>query len=153
MIRKEFGEESISLTPKVTERVKWDKWRKNQEHASNFIWHQGDCSQRNRLCWLNNQHNTVTFYGNCVKMYKDFDPKFGDKSTGCCITTTRLLTFSFLNREFVTKKNMTVVPRPLYYFLFSGLKIKPPFWNNYGDRGWIAGGAEHIHRRRIPGCI
>jgi hypothetical protein len=33
-------------------------------------------------------HTTVTFYCNCLKMYKDFTPNFGDKRTGCFITTT-----------------------------------------------------------------
>jgi hypothetical protein len=30
---------------------------------------------------------------------------------------------------------------------------KPPFWHNLGDRGRIAGGAEHPHRTWLPGCI
>jgi hypothetical protein len=32
-------------------------------------------------------HTTVTFYGDCWKMGKDFALKFGDERTVCCITT------------------------------------------------------------------
>jgi hypothetical protein len=41
------------------------------------------------------QHTNVTFYGNCVKMCEDFAPNFGNKRTGCCITTTHRLTLPF----------------------------------------------------------
>jgi hypothetical protein len=34
-------------------------------------------------------------YGDCVKMCEDIAPNFGDKRTGCCITTTHHLTFPF----------------------------------------------------------
>jgi hypothetical protein len=34
-------------------------------------------------------HTTVTLKGDCVKMGEDFAANFGDKRTGCCITTTR----------------------------------------------------------------
>jgi hypothetical protein len=33
-------------------------------------------------------HTTSTFYIDWVKMCEEFAPKFGDKRTGCCITTT-----------------------------------------------------------------
>jgi hypothetical protein len=29
----------------------------------------------------------------------------------------------------------------------------PPFWNNWGDRGRIAGGTEHPHRTPLVACI
>jgi hypothetical protein len=57
-------------------------------------------------------HTIVTFYGDCMKMYKGFAPNFGDQGTGCCITTTHLLTLPFSPRNFFTKNNMTVVPHP-----------------------------------------
>jgi hypothetical protein len=44
------------------------------------------------------------------------------------------------------KNNIIVVPHAPYFSLFLRLKIKlkdPPFWQNSGDRGTIAGGAEH----------
>jgi hypothetical protein len=40
-------------------------------------------------------HTTVKLYGDCVKMCEEFTPKFRDKRTGCCITTTHLLTLLF----------------------------------------------------------
>jgi hypothetical protein len=40
-------------------------------------------------------HTIVTFYSNYVKAGKDFDPNFGDKRTGCCITTTYRLRLPF----------------------------------------------------------
>jgi hypothetical protein len=35
-------------------------------------------------------HTTVMFYGHCVKIWEDFAPNFGDKTTGCCITMHHL---------------------------------------------------------------
>jgi hypothetical protein len=35
------------------------------------------------------------FYGNCVKMCKNFALNFGNKRTGCCIMTTHCLTLPF----------------------------------------------------------
>jgi hypothetical protein len=34
---------------------------------------------------------TVTFYGNCMEMWEDFALNFGDKRTGCYITTMHIL--------------------------------------------------------------
>jgi hypothetical protein len=79
---------------------------------------------------------------------------FGDKRTGCCITTTHTLT-TFFTREFLNVNNMTVVPHPPI-FSFPRLKIK------LKDRHFdtieviepeFAGGAEHPHRTRLSGCI
>jgi hypothetical protein len=56
-------------------------------------------------------------------MCEDFAPNFGDKRTGCYITTTYSHT-SFFTREFLSKNNMTAVPHPPYFSLFSRLKIK-----------------------------
>jgi hypothetical protein len=51
-------------------------------------------------------HTTVMFYSNCVKMWEDFALNFGNKRTGCCITTTHLLTLLF-------SPNITAIPHPL----------------------------------------
>jgi hypothetical protein len=53
---------------------------------------------------------------NCVKMYKDFAPNFGDKRTGGCIAKTRCLTLLFSPGIFFffAKNSMTVVPQPLF---------------------------------------
>jgi hypothetical protein len=37
----------------------------------------------------------VTFYSNYMKMYEHFALNFGDKRTGCCVTTTHCLTLPF----------------------------------------------------------
>jgi hypothetical protein len=40
-------------------------------------------------------HTTVTFYGDCMKMWEDFAPNFDGKRTGYYITTTYPLTRRF----------------------------------------------------------
>jgi hypothetical protein len=45
------------------------------------------------LSWQAKQsipHIIMTFYSNCVKMCEHFAQNFGNKRTGCCITTHRL---------------------------------------------------------------
>jgi hypothetical protein len=69
-------------------------------------------------------HTTVMIYGDCVKMYENFTPNFGNKRTGCCITTMHHLIFHFSSEIFLTKNNMTVVPHPPYFSLIPQLKIK-----------------------------
>jgi hypothetical protein len=79
----------------------------------------------------------VTLYSGGVKMCEDFGPKFGDKRTGCCITTTHNLTLPFPPGILFTKNNMTVVSihstsliGPLRLFAVSPNKDKiqmPPF--------------------------
>jgi hypothetical protein len=66
----------------------------------------------------------VTFYGHYVKMCEDFVLNFGDKRTGCYITTTHCLTLPFSpGNFFFTKNDMTVVPtHPT--LLFPRLEIK-----------------------------
>jgi hypothetical protein len=55
-------------------------------------------------------HTALTFCGYCKKICEDFSPNFGDKRTGCCITTTHSLTRPFSAGNFFTKNNMAVVP-------------------------------------------
>jgi hypothetical protein len=68
-------------------------------------------------------HSTVTFNGDCVKMYEDFNPNFGNEGTGCCITTTHHLTL-FLPGNFFTRNNMTIVPHSHFFSPFPQLKIQ-----------------------------
>jgi hypothetical protein len=52
----------------------------------------------NNLSWQAKQsipHATVMFYSNCVKIFEDFALNFGDKRTGCCISTMHHLTLIF----------------------------------------------------------
>jgi hypothetical protein len=99
------------------------------------------------LSWqvkLSIPHTTLTFYGDCVKMCEEFTPKFGDKRTGCCITTTYRLILPFSPGKFSPEKNMTSSPLILLAWLgpcdFSVSTIedtteRQPFWHNWGNRG------------------
>jgi hypothetical protein len=97
-------------------------------------------------------HIIVMFHSYCVQMCKDLN--FGDKRTGCCITTTHRITPPF------HQKYLTVVPHtffspdlaPCDFSLFPQLKI-PPFWHKWGDWGRTANSAEHTPRTWCPGCI
>jgi hypothetical protein len=97
IIRQEFGEESVTCTRKVrtyqTEKSDTGEGQ-SQEHAHNFLCHRPD-RPNNSI-----PHNTVTFYGDCVKKCEDFAPKFGDKKTGSCIATMRVSNFLFYRRIF-----------------------------------------------------
>jgi hypothetical protein len=68
-------------------------------------------------------HTAVTFYG-LRENVRDFAPNFGDKITGCTITTTHCLTRPSSPGNFFTKHNMTVVSQPPYSSLFPRSKIK-----------------------------
>jgi hypothetical protein len=59
-------------------------------------------------------NSAYNFYGDCVKTCEDSAPNFGDKTTGCCITTTHRLTLSFFTREFLTK-GLSSPPTQLFY--------------------------------------
>jgi hypothetical protein len=64
------------------------------------------------------------FYGGCVKMCENFTLNFGNKSTGCCITTTLCLTLPFPTGIFFTENNMAVVPPPTLLFSVSPIEVK-----------------------------
>jgi hypothetical protein len=87
------------------------------------------------LSWQANQsilHTTVTFYGDCAKIFEDFALNFGGKRTDCCIMTMQSHISSYTT-EFVTKSNMTVILKPSQlpdlapcdFSLFPQLKIPP----------------------------
>jgi hypothetical protein len=68
----------------------------SQEHAHIFFFKSRRLFTENSP-WQAKQllpHTTVKFYGDCVKMCKDFAANFADKRTGCCITTTHRLTLA-----------------------------------------------------------
>jgi hypothetical protein len=56
-------------------------------------------------------------------MCEDFAMNFGDKITGCCVTTVRHPTLPFSPQIFLIK-NMTVVPYPPYFSLFPRLNMQ-----------------------------
>jgi hypothetical protein len=64
-------------------------------------------------------HTTLTLFDDCVEMCEDFASDFGDKRTGCCVTTTTLFT-----RELLTKKHHDCRSPPTLLFSVSRLKIK-----------------------------
>jgi hypothetical protein len=61
-------------------------------------------------------------YGDCVELCEYFTPNFGDKNTGCCMTTTHL--FTLFNQGIFTKNNMNVITYSPYFPLFPQLNIK-----------------------------
>jgi hypothetical protein len=63
----------------------------------------------------------VTFYVDCMEMCEDFTPKFGDKVTGCCITTHHL-TLPFSQRNFDQNEH-DCCPHPPYFSV--SLMIEP----------------------------
>jgi hypothetical protein len=92
-------------------------------------------------------------------VHEDLPLNSGDKRTGHCIMTMYHLTLPFLPGEFSTK-NRSVIPHPHYstdldhcdFYLYPWLKI-PPFWQNWGDGGRIAGSDECSQRTWLPRCI
>jgi hypothetical protein len=50
--------------------------------------------------------------GQLHKNVQRLDPNFGEKRTGCCITTTHHT--SFFSREFLTKSKVTAIFHPPY---------------------------------------
>jgi hypothetical protein len=67
----------------------------SQEHA-HFFYNKGIVDKEFILVGKTAlPHTLLTFYGDCVKMYKYFIPNLGDKRTGCCITTTHRFTLPF----------------------------------------------------------
>jgi hypothetical protein len=104
VIRKAFGEESMSSTRALDWHARFRAHRKgreegaeqNQEHIYHFLQHQRDCSQRIRPGRPKSiPYTTVMFYGYYMKMYEEFAQKFGDKKTGSCIAKTHRLSHSF----------------------------------------------------------
>jgi hypothetical protein len=69
----------------------------------------------------------MTFYGDCMKMCEDFA---GGKLTSCCIAATYHLTLPF--SEFLTKNNMTVLPRPPSFFPRLKMKLKDCHFDTIG---------------------
>jgi hypothetical protein len=138
-----------------TEKARWVK-SKVKSMLFHSVWHQSDCSKRFRPGKPKQSipRATVTFYGDSVKMCSDFAPNFGDKRTGCCITTTRRLTLLFLS-EYLTKNNMTAVrTHPTILCFPNEDKIeRPSFWHNWGNRGTMseAQGTVHMHGMWLRG--
>jgi hypothetical protein len=100
VIKQAFEEESINSIRKVqTHRDKKGEIieEKKSRACSSFsltskrLFTKNSSRQARQLISL----VTATSYGDCFKMCEDFNQNFGDKTTGCCITTTHCLTLSF----------------------------------------------------------
>jgi hypothetical protein len=57
-------------------------------------------------------------------MCEDFAANFGDKRTGCCITTTHRLTHSSLLGEMFYQKQQDSRPLPTLLFFVSAIEVK-----------------------------
>jgi hypothetical protein len=99
--KKQWALHKKSKLNEVRERR--DKWKVKPRALSSFSMTSRGWLFRNNSSWQAKQstlHTAVTFYGDCLKMLEDFAPNFGDKRTGCCITTTHCLTLPFPPRNF-----------------------------------------------------
>jgi hypothetical protein len=90
---------AIHRKSKLTET---EKGETGEEHAHNFLWNQGDCSQKSILAG-----QTVNFAYYCDVLQQQHENMlrlhFGDRSTGCCIMTTHHLTLSLSPGNFCQK--------------------------------------------------
>jgi hypothetical protein len=93
----------------------------SQEHANNFLSHHWGLFTKSSS-WQAEQsipHTIVTFYGDCVKMYEDFIPIFGDKRTGCCISTMYRLTLPLSPWNFLPKSTWLSSPTHPTFLCFT----------------------------------
>jgi hypothetical protein len=97
------------------------------------------------------------YYGDVLRRLREnvwrLRPELWRKRTFCFITKCVISHF-FFERAFLTKNNMNIMSHILL-FSVSSIEAKaegPPFWQNWDDRGGIAGG-EHPHWTRLPGYI
>jgi hypothetical protein len=121
-------EENISHARRVQnqwDRERRDKWRAKSRAFSLFSLTSRGLSTKNSS-WKAKQlilHTTVTFYGDCMKMFKDFASTFGDRSTGCSITTTHCLTLPFSpGILFLPKTTWLSSPNHLTFLCFSNVR-------------------------------
>jgi hypothetical protein len=61
-------------------------------------------------------HTTLTFYGDCIKILKDFAPNFGDEGMGCASRQSN--NSHVLNQGMFDKKKHTVFPTTLLFSVF-----------------------------------
>jgi hypothetical protein len=154
------------------DRKRQDRWRAESRVCSSFSSTSRGLFTKNSS-WQAKQwilHATVTFYGDCVKMCKEFALNFGDKRIGCCIMATHRLTLPFSPGNYWPKTPWLSSPThpthltwPPATFLFPPTEDKTErllFWHNWDDRGRIAGGANtltehdfrmHLKNRRSAG--
>jgi hypothetical protein len=127
-----------------------------KEHAHNFLWHKGDCSQR--ICSVGPKSQfLIPLWRLMASACKCAKTSFRTLATNELAFASRqrsAIHFLFHN-EFLTRSNMSVVPHPPYFSIFpiEDKTERPPYWHNWGDRGRMAGGAEHPHRSRPQNAV
>jgi hypothetical protein len=134
MIRQAFGKESVSHTESPnSSRPRKATQVKSKVKSMLIIFSDVRGVVHKKVVLQAKQSipsTTVTFYCDCLKMYKDFTLNFGDERTGCCITTVHhRLSLPFFTREFRPKKH-DCRPPPTLLFSVSPIEYKterPPF--------------------------
>jgi hypothetical protein len=102
MIRKAFGEESMSRIRKVQNQR--DRKRRDWERTKSIAFY--------------------SFMVNVWKCEKTLSPNFCEIITGCCTKPTEPSHTFFVSRECLTKNNMAVASQPPYFSRFPRFKIK-----------------------------
>jgi hypothetical protein len=102
--------DKATLLPMEKGQTHWDRkgrvrWISKSGAYSSFSLTSKWYSQRICPARPSNQfvHITVTSYGDCMKMWEDFAPNFGNKRTGSCITITCHLTLPFSPDNFLPR--------------------------------------------------
>jgi hypothetical protein len=72
----------------------------------------------------NSSLTSVTFYGDCVKICKEFPPNFGEEKNWLFCHDNAASHACFFTREFFTKNSVTLGHNPPQFSLFPSLKIK-----------------------------
>jgi hypothetical protein len=139
------------------DRKRRNRWRARSRACLSFSLTSRELFTKNssRQAEQSIPHTTVKFYGDCVKMYEDFAPNFDDKRTGCCITTTHLLTLPFSLGN-LGQKQYDCRPRQPYFSLFLRLKRKLEgrhFETIEVFEAKSQCGVKHPHRTGFSGCI
>jgi hypothetical protein len=143
MIRQAYGEDNMSPnSPRPKKRKTGEEQR-----AYNFLWHQGDRSQRIRLGRLNIQFRIALWV---LRRLREDSP--GTLTTKELAVASRQRTVSHLlfTMEFLSKSNITVVHHHPS-FLFPRLKIQ--LKGRHFDTIEVVEAESHPHRTGLPGCI